>query len=615
MTKYFMLLIGLFWTPLFSQSSGNKDLTLANRSYAMHNYEKAVHHYKAISDKNGHSDFFTELRLSECYSLINNGNAAVFHAQKADRLSRKKSAVLAYVSALAHHKAYHFDEAIRYYRYSSPKLDTTTIKKRIQECMDGKDIMSKKEDAKITNMGRTINSSNHDITPLIRVDDSELYFSSYRRIHLGVKIVSDDIYVSDKIFGHWSSATHVGRPLNTLESDACVGLSHDGQLMFLYKGTAKNRDIYVSEKEGMGWSKPVPIFNAPEMEYSACLSPDGNTIYLVKGVNGQKDLYKSIKKEDGSWSTPVVMSKVVNTPYNERTPYIHPDGKTLFFSSNGHNTMGGFDVFKTTLKNGEWTKPVNLGFPTNTVGDELGYVLSATGTSGYFSSTRKGGAGKYDIYHASLPKNPYYQLALVKGKVKDVLIDKAVGATITVKDKEQNTVYTTVKSNKSTGDYLVSLPTGKAYILTIEKKGVFFEEKEIFIEKGKGVVEVEEKIEIIDANPGVKLVFKNVLFETGHFDLQPEAHKELDRLADVLMKFDTIKVEIAGHTDNVIGVNYNNLELSQYRAASVVQYLVSKGVTSDQVVAKGYGATKPVFSNDSEKGRRLNRRTELVILD
>jgi len=608
----FLFLILLHLMTVLGQNDLERSMALGNKHFLNHNFQSAATYYERALKAKG-ADMFIHYRLTECYTKLYDARAATFHADRAYRLKRKKNPQLSFAVAEAKHIAGHFEEAIRYYQESIPFASEEVINKKITECNYGMLLTDNPVEAIISNMGPEINSHEHDITPLITADESELYFSSYRTEHYGKQKGSlEEIYSSTNVLGKWEIAKNIGQPLNTLNNDACVGLSHDGQAMFLFKGNKINRDIYITYKEGEEWGEPVPIFNSLDMEYSACLSPDRQTIYLVKKNGDQKDLYTSQRINDSTWSVPSLMDTVINTEYDERTPYIHPDGKTLFFSSNGKNTMGGFDIFKTVKGENGWSVPVNLGYPINSVADELGFVLAAGGTSGFFASTRFGGRGEFDIYHATLPENNDYELVLVKGKVKDILVDKAIETTITITDEDQNEVYSKVQSNEVTGSYLISLETGKEYTFRIEGDGILHKEEKIFVEKGKGFVEVNQEMEVVDAKPGVKFTFEHILFDFGLYDLNPLAKEELEHLINVLKRFPELKVEIAGHTDN-IGSEEDNMLLSENRAKAVVDYIVGQGITTENISFKGYGSSKPIDSNDTEEGRSKNRRTELEV--
>jgi len=608
----FFLLLFVRFSIALSQDDLGKSMTLGNKHFMNHNFQSAAIYYERALKTKG-SDMYIHYRLAECYIGLYDARAATYHADRAFRLKRKKNPKLNFTVAEAHHIANHFEKAISFYQEAVPFIDEEIMRKRISECNYGMILFAKPVEAVVTNMGVTINSHEHDITPLITADESELYFSSYRTEHYGKQKGSlEEIYVSNKTLDKWEMAKNIGPPLNTLNNDACVGLSHDGQSMFLFKGNKINRDIYITHKVGAEWEEPKPIFDSPQMEFSACLSPDGQTVYMVKNNEGQKDLYTSQRINDTTWTTPVLMDTTINTPYDERTPYIHPDGKTLFFSSNGKNTMGGFDIFKTVKRDSGWSVPVNLGYPINTIADELGFVLAAGGTSGYFASSRFGGIGKFDIYHALLPKANDYELVLVKGKVKDILVDKAIETTITITDESQHEVYSKVQSNEVTGSYLISLETGKEYTFRIEGDGILHKEEKIFVEKGTGFVEINQKMEVVDANPGVKFTFEHILFDFGLYDLKPLAKEELARLINALKRFPELKVEIAGHTDN-IGSEEDNMLLSENRAKAVVDYILSKGVAESNISFKGYGSSKPIDTNETEEGRSRNRRTELEV--
>lgn len=287
----------------------------------------------------------------------------------------------------------------------------------------------------------------------------------------------------------------------------------------------------------------------------------------------------------------------------------------MFFSSEGFNSMGGYDVFKTTkTESGGWSKPANLGYPINTAGDELCFILSADGRLGFYASTKDGGYGGQDIYSIRMPPSKKPQLALVKGKVTEGASNKPVEAKIIVTDNDADQVVGEYKSNSETGDYLISLPAGKNYGISIEKEGHLFHSENVYLAKNADYKSLKKNITLVDAQPGAKVVLNNIFFESGSYSLSKSSNSELKNLVRLLKQNPTIRIEISGHTDNV-GDAVANQGLSTRRAKSVVDYLVTKGIPSSRLEYKGYGSKQPVASNDTPIGRQKNRRTEFKIIE
>ncbi|MCF6184318.1 MAG: hypothetical protein L3J56_06775, partial [Bacteroidales bacterium] len=319
-----------------------------------------------------------------------------------------------YVSALIHWqlgRAYQYNADFanalnEYFRFldilEKYNLPSEKVEKRIEECKNGEIFAAKPIDAMIIRLD-VLNSEYPDYAPLISADKSMMIFTSRRKGSTGGLIseedgmLFEDIYISYNKNGNWTKPKNIGAPLNTNSHDATVGLSPDGQKLFLYR----NSDIYVSELKGNRWTKPVPLsssINTDETENSACISFDGKELYFIRGKTldpetSNGDIYVS-KKTGDKWGEAKKLSDVINTKYDEDGVFMHPDGKTLYFSSKGHDSMGGYDIFRTVKQDdGTWSEPQNLGFPVNSPDDDLYFVMAANGNEGYYSSVKKDGKG------------------------------------------------------------------------------------------------------------------------------------------------------------------------------------------------------------------------------
>lgn len=559
-------------------------------------------------------------KIALCYMEISRPSKALEHANNAVKMSAKPTSQMYFALGASLHLDHQFDKAIEYYKKSdAANTNKKAISKLILECTFGKKYITNEVDAKITNAGPLVNTEQHEYLPYITADRSRLFFTSRRAGSTGGKKAEDglpfeDIYMCYNKGGAWDAPQNVNT-LNTEGHDACVGISEDGQVMFVYKGT-NGGDLYMSELKGKNWSKPEALpFNTPGFESTATLSPDGRTLYFVyAGTSaGNRDIYVCSRTTGGAWSKPRKLEGV-NTEYDEDSPFIHPDGKTLYFSSKGHSSMGGYDIFKCTRNGSTWSTPQNLGYPINTSGDELYFVLAADGKVGFYSSDKEGGLGKQDIYSIRMPvpeKEP--ELELLSGVVKDAVTSKPIEATITVTDNVTQEVISKVTSNSSDGKYLVSLPCGKNYGISIEKEGHLFHSEHVEMDCSKGYKEVKKEITLVEAKAGAKVVLRNIFFDTGKSDLRNESTSELQKLVKLLKQNPALKIEIGGHTDNV-GDSKANQVLSETRAKSVMSFLITNGIGKERLVAKGYGSSQPIAGNETEDGRQQNRRTEFRIL-
>lgn len=591
-----------------------KEIKVADKYFEDERYSQALHYYLDAYKYNP-SDAYVNFKMAQCYVELFDANKALKHINKAIEFSKKVSNEMIFCKAQAYHLGHSFDIAIEFYKESDPgHTNIKEVAKKIQECEYGKKYISNPTGAKVLNMGELINSPEDDVLPKITADRSKMYFTSKRAGSTGGRINPEDIYISLNKGGSWSRPAKVSS-LCTENNDGCVGLSPDGQEMFLFKGI-NGGDVFESKLEGDKWTNPSPMFiNTEDKESTVTMSPDGNTLYFVrKPKGGQSDIYVVRKNYGGKWITPRRLSSAINTPYDEESPFMHPDGKTLYFSSKGHSSMGGYDIFKSELQpNGSWSKPENLGSPINTAGDDFCFVISANGSWGYYSSAKNGGYGKQDLYTIRMPiAARKHELALLKGKVEEEFTNKPVEADITITDNEAGDVVAKFKSNSKTGEYLVSLPAGKNYGITIEKEGHLFHSENVTLPEGKEFIELNKDIKLVNIKPGSKVVLNNIFFDVGKYTIKKESYPELNKVKDLLSSNPSMVIEISGHTDNT-GDADANLKLSEMRAKAVVDYLTSKGAKSSQLEYKGYGSSQPIAPNNTATGRQKNRRTEFEI--
>jgi len=487
------------------------------------------------------------------------------------------------------------------------------------------------------NMGPKINSANSEYFPGITADGA--YFIYTRKIE--TQIPHEDFYISKLLpDGSWGPSYNLGPPVNTEENEGSVSISTDGQFIFFaacnrskrhtlqgQEGLASPRevypgcDLYFSRLEGDKWSIPRhlgEVINSREWESTPSLSFDGLTIYFSStrpGGYGGSDIWKSYWTPNG-FSAPINLGPTINTAGNEQTPFIHPDNQTLYFSSNGRPGMGGFDFYYSrTNDSGNWETAVNLGYPINTNGDEKGLLVNRDGTVAYFSSAdRPEGLGGVDIYQFELyPEARPQPLSYVKA----IVVDDITGEPLTAKAEllglpNGGTVITTT-TNAKTGSFLIVLKGNANYALNVTKEGYLFHSENFSLAQSDQSDPFVIEVRLKKLNIDQKVVLNNVYFDVDSYDLKPESKVELDKLVKFLNEQSTLKIEIGGHTDNTGNATANQL-LSENRAKSVQAYLVSKGIDPKRLKSKGYGATQPIQSKESEEGRQKNRRTEYRML-
>jgi len=501
-------------------------------------------------------------------------------------------------------------------------------------------LKSPSQNLNVTNISQ-VNTEGDEYFPVISIDGTIMYFTGAGRSDC---IKGEDIFESDFVNGSWQSAKNMGYPFSTSEDDAINSVSADGNTMILfgnYKGAIGGGDNFYVTKTSTGWGKikvfPYPI-NTKNWECDGFLTADGKSFLFTSdrpgGVGefhpgnhffhglyeGNTDIYVCVKQDSG-WSKPINLGNIINTPYTERSPFLHPDGKTLYFSSDGHYGLGELDVFKSTRLSDtswtEWSEPVNLGKDINTSKFDVAYKITTDGNLAYFSSNHPGGKGGYDIYSTTLPiEAKPNRVITVKGKVFDEN-NNPLNADLKWFDLSSNQIVGQLSSNPQTGEYIITLPVGQRYSYFAEKRGYYSVSNDLDTSNENTKSEIVVDIQMISIDymqsKGTPVKLNNIYFEFNKFSLQPESFTELDRVYKFMVDNPDIKIEISAHTDS-IGSDEFNLELSQKRAQSVVDYLINKGIDSMRLIAKGYGRNDPVASNSTEEGRALNRRVEMKII-
>lgn len=479
------------------------------------------------------------------------------------------------------------------------------------------------------NLGEKVNSRYDDYWPSLSADEQVLVFTILLPKNKNNPEVfnnrQEDFYFSTNTAEGWSQAKSVGAPLNSNLNEGAQTISADGRFMFF---TACNRsdgvgmcDIYFSKRKGDEWTVPVNLqrpVNSNRKETQPSVSTNGRTLYFASNRGGSKgnlDIWVSNLQEDGTWSNPENLGEKINTKGDEMSPFIHHDNQTLYFSSDGHIGMGGYDLFMSKKDSaGKWSEPVNLGYPINTFNDEIGLVVNAAGEIAYYSSDRD--SDNKDLYEFELHKEVRpTPVSYMKGKVFNIDTKELLGAQFELIDLESGSLVSASDSDPITGEFLVCIPTDKDYALNVNRRGyLFYSDNIAFDGVHEKIDPFKVDIPLTPLREGKKIVLRNVFFETDSFTLQPESRIELDKISSLMEQHPTMKVEISGHTDDV-GTDDYNMELSENRAKSVVFYLRKKGIRIDRMVYKGYGENQPIADNDTEEGRAKNRRTELKVIE
>lgn len=558
----------------------------------------------------------------------------------------------------AYHNNYEFEKAIELYI----KLKKTTknnellnaIDKEIYQCQIGKKLMKNPVKMQINNLNANINSPYSDHSPVIAADESVIIFTSRRKRFEEEKLNADgqyneDIYISYYENNSWQKPKGISPNINTEAHQASIGLTPDGQQLFIYNGEDAGT-ILTSYLTGDEWSEPENLgesINTRYRETHASLSADGKYLYFTSnrpGGYGGLDIYLSEKLKNGNWGKAKNLGPSINTSSDEEGPFIHHDGITLYFSSKGLETMGGFDIFTCHLNEfGTWTKPENLGYPINTIDDDAFFVITPNGKRAYFSSYREDGFGGNDIYMMALPEAEEKPVTVVKGNVKacDSDIEDVL---ITVFDKENDDLVGLYKPNSKTGKYLFILSRGRNYYAIYEINGQEKLTEEFFISKNAEFQVLYKPISLIKGTPCEDRIVssdsKNL--ELENIDLYSFWKEKKDvtvienipfrinspqcdnfknnvvKLATYLKENPKTKIEIVGFSDSQGSISYN-IKLSKKRALSVAQHLIILGVNRDQISYRGNGIENQISINKYKDGSYVweslpyNRRVEFIV--
>jgi len=483
------------------------------------------------------------------------------------------------------------------------------------------------------NLGENINSIDDEYWPSITVDGKTIIFTRLVGSNTPVAerkaMVQEDFYTSNMENKIWQPCEPLAT-INTQYNEGAQTISSDGKLLFFTACTRSDGqgscDIYFSRNKAFNWSSPQnagePI-NSTAWESQPSITANGETLYFVsnrKGGKGGMDIWKcKLMGFSGYgrpiWGYPVNLGDSVNTPGNEMSPFIHSDGKTLYFASDYWPGMGGFDIFYCRQKNDTvWTNPQNIGYPINSYKDEQGLVVDASGQNAYYSSDRPGSRGM-DIYSFELYKNARPSpVSYIKGKVVDEDSGMPVCAKVELIDLDNTNTVIKGESCWEKGEFLMCLPLGKEYAFNVATEGYLFYSDNFKTKESADIIDpyiLEIKMKKIKV--GGSVVLRNIFFDTNSFELLPASKTELQKLIDFLNLNKSLIIEISGHTDNV-GTAELNQKLSENRAKEVFKYLLNNQIDSDRMKFSGYGFEQPISSNETPEGRALNRRTEFRII-
>lgn len=478
-----------------------------------------------------------------------------------------------------------------------------------------------------TNMGTMINTMFDEYLPALTADEQTIIITRKeprKATTTANTPEEEDFYIATKDNdGKWTMAQRVDEPLNSNDNEGAQCISQDGRFIVFTicgEGGMGSCDLYWSKRVGNRWSKPRNLGAAVNSRYwdsQPSFSIDGKTLYFTSnrpGGKGGKDIWKTTLNANGQWGKAINMGDSINTPQDETCPFIHYDDQTLYFASNGHIGMGGFDIFYSRkLNDTTWSMPTNIGYPINTSGEEMNLIVGAGGKMAIFSSDKLEGYGGQDLYSFELYQEAQpIATTYMKGTVFDEKSKQPLAADFRIIDLENENEVVSATADPVTGSFLISLPVNKNYALNVSMDGYLFHSENIELLSGTPEEPFLKNVGMKQLSVGETVVLKNVFFETNKYDLKDESRVELMKLHSFMQNNPAVSIEISGHTDNV-GNDNDNQTLSENRAQAIYNFLIENGIEADRLSYKGYGETQPIDTNDTEEGRANNRRSEFKI--
>jgi outer membrane protein OmpA-like peptidoglycan-associated protein/Tol biopolymer transport system component len=534
-------------------------------------------------------------------------------------LAQMEQRIGAYSDALSHAKFYKTVRGAN--KEMFPEADWI-----IKNCKFAINAVNNPVPFKPVNVGSGVNTPDPEYFPTLTVDQSQLLFTrrvSDARSQYGSQ---EDFFVSQGDNNYWQLGEPMPKNINTTFNEGAPTYAPDGRTL-IFVGCANEKRQYGSDRRGYGscdffitkkvgdkWLNPINLpgqVNTANWETQPSLSSDGKSLYFIRGqvrnTGGRNkrngDIYVSKLLSDGSWGLAEKLPSNINTPYSESSVLIHPDGRTLYFASNGHIGMGGYDLYMAQLQpDGTWSDPKNIGYPINTANDENSLLVFADGKLAIFASDRPGGFGNLDLYSFELPKNVRPTKTIyMEGVVFNSVTNTKLEAEFSLKDIETGVEVVHSISDYKTGEFVVTLPTNREYALIVNKKGF----NPFTVNFDLTVPENSDKPYHIDAplipinDLGREISLKNVFFDLDSYNLRTKSYVELDNLVAHLKYNPKMVIQLQGHTDSQ-GDDAHNLDLSKSRAKSVMDYLITKGVEKERLSSEGFGETKPAVIKNKE---------------
>ena len=647
-----LLVLSIISLNAYTEPIKKTNLQEAEEAYVQNNLTQAEELYLKVLTKSP-DHYLSNARLGNLYLGMNQPAKSIAYLKKALEMHKGYSLELNQQLSVAYQLSADFDNAITLYydllkreKKNSPQV--AVYQKKINECVSGKQLLANPVKVKINNLGALVNSARVDHVPVLTGNDKTILFTSQRSKDAKKPAAAsdEDIYLINQQPDGWSSPTRLAQPFNTSHHEAILAVTAEGNKMYLYNNKKRKGDIYESQKENTNaWKAPVKLggnINTRHHELSFIVSADGNFAFFSSdrpGGYGGLDLYMSIAEENGKWSEAINLGPNVNTPYDEDAPFLSADNNVLYFSSRGHNAIGGYDIFKSSINGTVWSLAQNLGVPVNSPYDDAFYVQTQDGKTAYFSSDRPGGFGESDIYSveaeeagalaeteentgvltamlgadqmnsimqtANKVKTPAGNQPLkLKGYVLDALTCDTLNARISLLDKNLFTTESILETTPE-GYFELNLESDKSYGLLIESDGYQFSSRTLIKPEDAGDEIVDFQAMLSRDSASASMSLQNVHFYPNHDYIKSYSLAELDWLYTFLLDNPQVDAVITGYQNQEDTMQYKK-KLNKQRAASVIKYLTSKGLEPGRIRYQAKANKKLTETSAAVEGLILN---------
>jgi outer membrane protein OmpA-like peptidoglycan-associated protein len=603
-------------------------------------FHKAVPYLNVLVTKDPENAYYNYW-LGKCLFLSYRKNMALYYLNKAALVDNEVEEDFHELYAQVLHYNFKFDQAIDEYKHAMENYDPGTapfvkMETCITQCKYAKKAMDNKnpdwDRVRIRNAGDSINTEYAEHSPVISGNDSILLWTARRPESFGAdperNFYDEDLYMSFKRGDVWAEGQNVGYPVNSKGHDATISLSADGRTLYLYSQKDKGGIFRTTfDTTGQKWRDPERVerpLNSKAYETCICVSADGNKMIFTsdrEGGFGGLDLYMVKRIGDDQWTEPFNLGPTINSPFNEDAPYFHPDNKTLYYSHDGPASMGGYDIFVTEYNEAAntWLDPLNMGFPVNTPDEDIYFVLSEDGLTGYYSSGKEGGFGEKDIYIIDFPYYPYprrYFNIQLEGTVVDKITRDTLPAVVRLIDKTTNEIRESRVNRIDPKIYNFELLPDHEYVLEVisENYPVYTEDFVAPRLSGKDIkivrnIELEKPVVVVGEDKASYFEIQHIYYHFDKFWLRDESLIELDRVVQVMAENKDLNLQLHGHTDWFNTLEYNQT-LSWNRCNAPYDYLLSQGIDPSRIEFVTHSENRPIDTNEDDPGRQFNRRCE-----